>query len=96
MTESKSPITIERADGVAWLTIDCPPMNLLGGALFGALAECADVLEADRESRVAVFRSADPEFFIAHGDVEVLRRRDVRSTGWCSLARPAFSRKPAS
>lgn len=58
--------------GVAFATIDAPPMNLLGPALLGALdAFTRDVAEDDRV-RVVVLRSADPEFFIAHGDVEMI------------------------
>jgi len=66
------PIRIRRGAGIAWVTIDAPPMNLLGGELMGALLGMVDALEADATTRVAVFRSADPDFFIAHGDVEVI------------------------
>ena len=61
---------VERDAGVAFVTIDSPPMNLLGGELFGEIDACTRELEADDSVRVAVFRSADPDFFIAHGDVE--------------------------
>lgn len=66
------PIRIEAAEGIVWATVDCPPMNLLGGALFGALGQLVERLEQDAESRVVVLRSADPDFFIAHGDVETI------------------------
>ncbi len=72
MTDRVEPIRIERRSGIAWLTIDSPPMNLLGGELLSALDRVAGTLEADHECRVAVFRSADPDFFVAHGDVEVI------------------------
>lgn len=71
MTDRK-PVTLERDAGVAWITIDSPPMNLLGPALLGGLAEIVASLAEDESTRVAVFRSADPDFFIAHGDVEVI------------------------
>jgi len=67
-----NPIRIETADRIAWLTIDASPMNLLGAELMGALAEAVRTLSEDRSSRVAVLRSADPDFFIAHGDVETI------------------------
>lgn len=63
-------IRIERDAGVARATIDSPPMNLLGGELLGALIGLVDELERDETTRVVVLRSADPDFFIAHGDVE--------------------------
>jgi enoyl-CoA hydratase/carnithine racemase len=65
-------IRIEREAGIATLTIDAPPMNLLGGDLLLAFHRTVEVLRDDETSKVAVFRSADPAFFIAHGDVEVI------------------------
>jgi enoyl-CoA hydratase/carnithine racemase len=57
-------------DGVAWATIDLPPMNLWGGPLGADLITLADAVEADDDVRVLVLASADPDFFVAHGDVE--------------------------
>ena len=74
MNEPTEPIRTEIRDGIAWATIDCPPMNLLGGALFGALGGLVDQMEKDETTRVLVLRSADPDFFIAHGDVEAIAR----------------------
>jgi len=58
--------------GVAFATIDSPPMNLLGPALLGALDALTRDLSGDQRIRVLVLRSADPDFFIAHGDVALL------------------------
>lgn len=66
---ANEPIRITRQDGIAWVTIDAPPMNLLGGELMGGLMGLVDALERDATTRVAVLRSADPDFWIAHGDV---------------------------
>jgi len=55
--------------GVAWVTIDHPPDHLVDAAFLTALATLLPALEADAEVRVAVFRSADPDFFLMHGDV---------------------------
>lgn len=63
------PIHLRREAGIAWITFDAPPMNLLGGALIGALLGLVDELERDSTTRVAVLRSADPDFWVAHGDV---------------------------
>jgi enoyl-CoA hydratase/carnithine racemase len=66
---ANEPIRIHREAGVAWITLEAPPMNLLGPELMGALVGLVDTLERDSTTRVAVIRSADPDFFIAHGDV---------------------------
>ena len=54
--------------GVAFVTIDNPPINLLDGRLRGDLEEFARKVAADDSVRVIVFESADPDFFIAHTD----------------------------
>lgn len=72
MSSPSDPIRVETRNGVAWATIDFPPMNLLGGKLFGALYTLIERMEKDEETRVLVLRSADPDFFIAHGDVETI------------------------
>lgn len=59
--------------GVAWLTIDHPPINLLDEALGRDLADAGAALEADAAVRVVVVDSADPEFFIAHADVGMIQ-----------------------
>jgi len=61
-------LAVDVADGVAWVTIDHPPINLLDRALRSDLDRFGQEVEADRDVRVIVFRSADPEFFIAHAD----------------------------
>jgi enoyl-CoA hydratase/carnithine racemase len=56
--------------GVAVATIDIPPMNLMGTELFMALHAFTEAVVSDTTVRVVVFRSADPDFFVAHGDLE--------------------------
>jgi len=58
--------------GVIWVTIDHPPINLLDLQLIQELDRIGRELEADGEARVAVFQSANPEFFIAHADVNLI------------------------
>ncbi|MFA5883624.1 MAG: enoyl-CoA hydratase/isomerase family protein [Acidimicrobiia bacterium] len=67
-------LRVEIARGVAWATIDHPPDHVVDGALLGAVASHFDALEADPDVRVAVFRSADPDFFLMHGDVRGILR----------------------
>jgi enoyl-CoA hydratase/carnithine racemase len=66
------PISVEVSDGVAFATIDAPPMNLLGGELLGAIATLTADVSANDAVRVLVLQSADPDFFIAHGDVTTM------------------------
>jgi enoyl-CoA hydratase/carnithine racemase len=65
-------LEVEREPGIALVTIDSPPLHLVDGPFLGALLEVLPELEADDDLRVAVFRSADPDFFLMHGDVEAL------------------------
>jgi enoyl-CoA hydratase/carnithine racemase len=65
-------LRVEVDRGVAFTTIDAPPMNLLGGRLLAALDAFTRDVAADPAVRVVVLRSADPRFFIAHADVELI------------------------
>jgi enoyl-CoA hydratase/carnithine racemase len=58
--------------GVCVATIDAPPVNVMTVGLLRELAAFAEAVAADDEVRVVVIRSANPEFFIAHFDVEAL------------------------
>ena len=68
-----------RDGGVATVTIDHPPVNLLDGTLIGSLLTVAGELAGDDSVQVVVVRSANPEFFIAHADLHLIRAlpRDV-------------------
>lgn len=58
-------------DGRVWdVTIDHPPTNLVDGAFVSGLTEL--LAAAADVDPVLVFRSADPDFFLMHGDVEQL------------------------
>ena len=56
--------------GVATVTIDNPPTNLVNAAFGQSLNALLDAAEGDSGIRVLVFTSADPDFFLMHGDVE--------------------------
>ena len=58
--------------GVAFVTIDNPPMNLLNMQLIGEFWNLQRKIAKDDDVRVVVFDSADPDFFIAHFDVSFL------------------------
>jgi enoyl-CoA hydratase/carnithine racemase len=72
--EGYTCLSVERDGGVASVTIDHPPINLLDLALMRDLDRLGPELAADDDVRVAVFQSADPDFFIAHADVGLIQR----------------------
>jgi len=56
----------------ATVTIDNPPINLISIPLYLELAALSKELAADPALSVVVFKSADPDFFLAHFDVAAL------------------------
>ncbi|WP_330276140.1 enoyl-CoA hydratase/isomerase family protein [Lentzea sp. NBC_00516] len=62
--------------GIAWITLDNPPVNVLGGTLIRELHELLGALRDDRSVRVIVFSSANPDFFLAHVDIHILEQMD--------------------
>jgi len=58
--------------GVATATIDAPPINVMTLALFGELDRFGREVGEDEAVRVVVLASDDPDFFIAHFDVEAI------------------------
>ena len=79
-------IRIER--GVAWVTIDHPPINLFDLALMQDLMRFGAEVEADDAVKVVVLQSADPEFFIAHADVNLIQAAADRAAAENDGAQP--------
>jgi len=65
-------IRVEVEAGVARATIDSPPINLITLPLFGELMRLGEQVGDDPDVRVLVMRSANPDFFLAHFDVEAI------------------------
>ncbi|RPE26660.1 enoyl-CoA hydratase/carnithine racemase [Streptomyces sp. Ag109_O5-1] len=65
------------ADGVATVTLDNPPLNLSDGTLLPSLRRFVAQVRDDVDVRVILFESADPDFFIAHGDMRFITEPDV-------------------
>jgi len=65
-------LRIDVRDGVAVATLDAPPVQVMTLPLFGELARFGDAVGDDDDVRVVVLQSADPDFFIAHFDVEAI------------------------
>jgi len=63
-------ITISKPSSARWTaTFNNPPINLIDPDTIGELQDLVATLESDAEVKVVVFRSADPDFFLAHWDV---------------------------
>lgn len=71
-------ITIQH--GVATVAIDNPPLNLADGILLPSLRRFVATVQHDPAVRVIVFESADPEFFIAHGDMRFITEPESQAT----------------
>ncbi len=65
-------LVVSTHEGVATVVIDHAPINLMTVPVFMELAETIDRLAADDAVLVVVFRSANPEWFIAHFDVAAI------------------------
>jgi enoyl-CoA hydratase/carnithine racemase len=73
MTEDGYRLLQIRQEGaLLTATVNAPPINIITMELFGELARLAAALEADPSVLVFVLKSADPDFFLAHFDVEAL------------------------
>jgi enoyl-CoA hydratase/carnithine racemase len=65
-------IDVQQSGALITATVNAPPINIITMALFSELARLARELEADPTALVFVLKSADPDFFLAHFDVEAL------------------------
>jgi len=81
--EGFTTFSVEIKQGVAWVTFDFPPLNILGYTMLDDLNRLAEELEKDKEVKAVVFQSADFDIFVAHVDLDMLveipaveRRRD--------------------
>ncbi|WP_249999091.1 enoyl-CoA hydratase/isomerase family protein [Actinoplanes sp. M2I2] len=77
MTYELPGLHVAVADGVATVTLDNPPLNLSDGTLLPSLRRFVAQVRDDADVRVIVFDSADPDFFITHGDMRFVTDPDV-------------------
>lgn len=66
-------LRVRREGGVAYVTIDHPPINLFDLPLITEMDRLGAELAEDASVRVVVFDSANPDFFIAHADVTLIQ-----------------------
>jgi enoyl-CoA hydratase/carnithine racemase len=85
--DSYALIDVMRHGAIITATVNNPPINLVTLPLFAELAALAIEVEADATALVFVLKSANPDFFLAHFDVEALiaisgqPRAEMTSTG---------------
>jgi enoyl-CoA hydratase/carnithine racemase len=60
-------VTVEA--GVAWVTLDHPPLNVIDVVLGRDLHDFAARVARDSRVRVVVYQSANPDYFAAHADI---------------------------
>ena len=65
-------LNVEIEGRLAVVTISNPPINIFTPALYMEMSALTIELKADPSLTVVVFKSADPDFFIAHFDVEAI------------------------
>jgi len=68
-TLTKTQIRLNRRSPAYWrVTIDNPPINVMGPEMVREFQELIDALEADEFVRVVVFDSAIDDYFLNHSD----------------------------
>ena len=68
---------IKIQDRIANITIDNAPVNVLGGKLIKELTQLLGHLSTAEDVKVIVFDSINPDFFIAHVDINILEEKDI-------------------
>jgi enoyl-CoA hydratase/carnithine racemase len=78
-------LQIKNNAGVLTATINNPPVNVMTDALYMDLVGFTSEVEQDESVKVVVFQSADPDFFIAHFDVETILKFETDAPAEKSL-----------
>src|SRR3984885_14076325 len=70
MSQSAAPARVIEETPAYWRVVfDYPPFNIVDATLYQALQGLLAHMDASPSLRVAVFESANPEFFLAHFDL---------------------------
>lgn len=68
-TNGYAALRVEKSAGVAFVTLDNGELNLMDMVMLGDLDRVGRELETDDSVKVVVLQSANPDFFIAHADL---------------------------
>jgi enoyl-CoA hydratase/carnithine racemase len=80
-----------RSPGYCRVTFDHPPINTITATTVAELAELVGLIEEDPDLNVVVFDSANPDFYLAHHDIE---HDPTRMQAWLDVL-VRLSRTPA-
>jgi enoyl-CoA hydratase/carnithine racemase len=72
--DTYATLQVSVANGIAWVTLDNPPVNVLSLQLIADLSRFAAAIRQDEQVQVIVLQSANPDFFIAHVDMELVNQ----------------------
>ena len=68
---TKNRLTVSKVTPAYWrVIIENPPINLYDPEMFAELNVLMDTIDLDTEVKVVVFESANPDYFVAHYDLE--------------------------
>jgi enoyl-CoA hydratase/carnithine racemase len=67
---SYSTFSLKRDGAILRVTLSNPPVNLISFKMMGELFQLCGQLVVDTQTRVVILDSADPDFFLAHVDLE--------------------------
>ena len=65
-------LSVQVDNRLAFVTVNNPPINLITIPLYAELSALSLELKNDPTLSVVVMKSADPDFFLAHFDVETI------------------------
>ena len=71
--ENFQTFDVETKDGIATVTFNFGATNVQGQEMLADLNSLAMRLERDRETKVVVFQSANPEIWVCHYDTDLLK-----------------------
>lgn len=71
--ENFTTFTAEQNDGILTVTFNFGSVNVQGQEMLADLNSLAMRLERDRNTKVVVFQSANPEIWVCHYDTELLK-----------------------
>ncbi|MDB5615382.1 MAG: Enoyl-CoA hydratase/isomerase [Devosia sp.] len=77
MSASYQTISVVTQGGIARVTIDNAPVNVLSLQMMADLTAFLDAVKDDQATKVVVFDSANPDFFIAHVDMTMAEDPNV-------------------
>jgi len=70
MTESAAPLRVIEETSAYWRVVfDYPPFNIVDATMFEVLQGLLARMDASPSLRVGVFKSANPDFYLAHFDL---------------------------